>query len=68
MDSVACAHHFVKKMNKFMNLLKEERFFGNFSVEDTYSRTEFLMRGSPDEHKFLWLKMHHCMKLVMPHL
>ena len=56
-DPVTCARYFDFKITKFMNLMKQNgSFFGNYLVEDNYSRVEFQMRGSPHEHIFLWLK------------
>ena len=56
-DPVTCSRYFDYKMTKFKKLIDEKNsFFENFLVEDSYSRVEFQMRGSPHEHIFLWLK------------
>lgn len=56
-DPVTCARYFDYKSVKFMMFLKEnESIFHDYKVEDSYSRVEFQVRGSPHEHIFLWLK------------
>lgn len=56
-DPVTCARYFDYKAFKFMNLLREnEIIFRQYTVEDSYSRVAFQMRGSPHEHIFLWSK------------
>ena len=55
-NPLTCARYFDYKMNKFTQLLKKPNsIFKGFRVMDTNERVEFQMRGSPNEHIFLWI-------------
>lgn len=56
-DPVLCAEYFQYKNNQFMNCLRKEiSIFRSYQIVDSYERVEIQKRGSPHEHKMLWLK------------